>query len=120
MSSRTELHLRDILESAQIIREYLDGETLESYASDRKLQDAVVRRLQIVSEAVFRLQDQAAILCPSVDWRDIRGLGNFIRHEYEKVSDERIWDKIHNRLPEIEVAVSEALLKLQQSKEDPC
>ncbi len=93
MSSRTELHLRDILESTQIIREYLIGETLESYLSDRKLKDAVLRRLQVLSEAVFRLREHAAILCPTIDWRDIRGLGNFIRHEYDKISDERIWNQ---------------------------
>jgi uncharacterized protein with HEPN domain len=77
------------------------------------LQDAVERRLQIVSKAVFRLRDQAAILCPTIDWRAMRGLGNFLRHEYDKVSDQHIWDKIHLQLPEIEAAVADALTTLR-------
>ncbi|ADW70580.1 HepT-like ribonuclease domain-containing protein [Granulicella tundricola] len=111
MSSRsTRRYLNDILKSCDRIREYLDGVTLEDYLSASMRQDAVERQLQILTEAAFRLGDEAARLCPTVDWRSIRGLGNFLRHEYDKITPEIIWGKLHNDLPVLEEAVKVALL----------
>jgi hypothetical protein len=45
---------------------------------------AVERHLQKISEAAVRLSDHAEILCPGVPWRNIRGIGNFLRHEYDR------------------------------------
>ena len=114
-TSSTRRHLNDILQSCDRISEYLDGVTLPDYLSATMRSDAVERQLQILTEAAFRLGDETARLCPTVDWRSIRGLGNFLRHEYDKISPEIIWNKLHHDLPLLEKAVQEALLALPES-----
>ncbi len=110
MSSKTDLFLRDILGSCDKIREYLEGVTWEAYLSHSMPRDAVERQLQILTEAAFRLGEDAAKLCPTIDWRSIRGLGNFLRHEYDKITPQIIWRKLHEDLPLLEEAVRTALL----------
>lgn len=94
-------------------REFLDGMTFQQYRLDRKTRSAVERQLQIMTEAAFRLGERGPQLCPQIDWQGIRGLGNFLRHEYDRVSDEVIWDVLQERLPELEAALRTALIRLE-------
>jgi len=52
--------------------------------------DAVERQLLIISEAAAKLRGQVEALEPGIDWHAIRGVGNFIRHNYDGVEDEII------------------------------
>jgi uncharacterized protein with HEPN domain len=60
---------------------------------------AVKYSLLIVSEAATKLGDLAADLCPDIAWRDIRGLGNRLRHDYESIDVVRIWLVIERHMP---------------------
>ncbi len=115
MSIRTRrTYFEDILDATEAIRNHLAGIGFAAYESDRKTRHAVERELQILTEAVFRLGPELAILCPSVDWRQLRGMGNFLRHEYDDVDDQIVWDLIHDTLPLVYAAVSEALTSLSK------
>ena len=52
---------------------------------------AVERKLQIISEAAIRLAKEAERVCPGVPWRDVRGIGNQLRHAYERIDLATIW-----------------------------
>jgi uncharacterized protein len=47
--------LRDILEAARLIASYLSGTSETSFHADRQKQDAVIRRIEIIGEAVAHL-----------------------------------------------------------------
>lgn len=49
--SRDNAYLRDILDSAQAIRRYLEGVTHDQFDADTEKQDAVIRRFEIIGEA---------------------------------------------------------------------
>ena len=120
MPSRdTRTSLRHILESTAAIESFLTGVSLDSYRSNLMIRSATERQLQILTEAVFRLGENAAILMPSIDWRSMRGLGNFIRHEYDEVSDEIIWEILHQQLPLLQSAVREASPRLDAQAHRP-
>jgi uncharacterized protein with HEPN domain len=53
--SRDDAYLYDILESAQAILGYMAGKTWDGFSKDALLQDAVVRRLEIIGEAAGRI-----------------------------------------------------------------
>jgi uncharacterized protein with HEPN domain len=42
---------------------------------------------------------------PNIDWKAIRGTGNFLRHEYDQVDPELIWTIVTKRFPELVVVV---------------
>jgi len=101
--------LRDIRDSILLIEEFVRGINLDTYRSDTRTQAAVERKLLIISEAAVRLGDDAETLCPGIDWRDIRGIGNWLRHQYDKVNPETVWNTVTDDLPPLKAAVERVL-----------
>jgi uncharacterized protein with HEPN domain len=108
-------HLRDIRESLRLIEEFVSGIDLDSFRNDSKTRAAVERKLLIISEAAIRLGDEAEALCPGVPWREIRGIGNWLRHQYDRVDVETIWNTIQDDLPPLKAAIEKSL----ESKSSP-
>ena len=104
-----ENHLRDILESIEHIEMFLDGVDFESYKADIRTKSAVERQVQIITEAAYRLGDQADTLCPGPDWKGLRGMGNILRHAYHRVEDQIVWDTVKTEFPPLKAAVKKAL-----------
>jgi uncharacterized protein with HEPN domain len=102
-------HLRDIRESIQLIEEFVSGMDLDGFRDDSKTRAAVERKMLIISEAATRLRDDAEVLCPGVPWRDIRGIGNWLRHQYDRVDVETVWNTIQDDLPPLKAAVEKSL-----------
>jgi uncharacterized protein with HEPN domain len=102
-------HLRDILESIDHISAFLQKIDFEEYRADLKTSSAVERQMQIIAEAAIRLGDQTEILRPGPDWKGVRGMGNFLRHEYHRVDDRIVWDTVKLELPLLKAAILNAL-----------
>jgi uncharacterized protein with HEPN domain len=102
-------HLRDILESIEHIEMFLEGVDFDSYKADIRTKSAVERQVQIITEAAYRLGDQADTLCPGPDWKGLRGMGNILRHAYHRVEDQIVWDTVKTEFPPLKIAVQKAL-----------
>lgn len=100
--------LHDILKSILAINKFVAGLTKEQFADDEKL-SAVEYKLLIVSEAARKLGDEAEKLCPGMPWRNIRGLGNWLRHQYGDINADQIWAIVQEDLPPLKAAVEAAL-----------
>ncbi len=85
------------------------GMDLHAYLRDAKTQAAVERKMLVISEAAVRLREDVDTLVPGVPWPDIRGIGNWLRHEYDRVNVETVWNTIHDDLPPLKAAVEKAL-----------
>jgi uncharacterized protein with HEPN domain len=79
------------VENAESIFRYTHGMDFTQFEQDRKT-DAVERCLQRTTEAVIRLGDQAEVLIPEVPWHRIRGFGNRLRHNYDSIEEDRLFD----------------------------
>lgn len=106
----------DILENIGRIEHFTQGLDASSFAADDRVVFAVKYALMIVSEAAVKLGDTATDLCPDIPWREIRGLGNRLRHAYDTVDVARIWLLIERDLPLLKGACQEALRLLSQGK----
>ena len=98
-----------ILEAIEFIDDFTCGMDLGAFRGDPRTVAAVERKLQQVSEAAVRLGEDAERLCPGLPWRDIRGIGNWLRHQYDKVDVESVWNTVQNDLPPLKSAVVRAL-----------
>lgn len=102
MSKRdTLLLLDDMLQSAQKIRRYTEGLDFESFLSDDKTIDAVVRNFEIIGEAANRVPPDFRNNNPEIEWKRIRGFRNRIVHEYFGVDYEIVWEIIDTYLDEL-------------------
>jgi len=102
--------LLDIIENAQAILIYTDGMDSAAFESSRLVRDAVERCLERISEAIAKLGDRAPILLPNQPCRDIRALGNRLRHNYDEIAEGRLWEIVQADLPTL-LADSETALR---------
>lgn len=84
-SDKPARRLLNIIENASAIQRYVYGLSVSDLQSDPKTRDAVERCLERISEAAAKMGDEAAELAPGQPWREIRALGNRLRHEYDRV-----------------------------------
>ena len=84
--------LQDILDAVIFVRECVRDRTRDDYLKDRKLRGAVERNIEIVSEAVRRLPAELTDAHPQIPWARIRGVGNILRHDYDEVFHDVVWN----------------------------
>ncbi len=83
MSKRgLKVYLDDILESIQQIEEYTEEINEKEFYEKPEKQDAVLRRLEIIGEAVKQIPDEVRTEYPDVLWRKIAGMRDVIIHQY--------------------------------------
>jgi uncharacterized protein with HEPN domain len=97
--SDSQSHLRDIIGAIDDIQKFTEGMDAAAFHADAKTRAAVERKFLVIGEAASRLGDQAARLCPGLPWQNIRGIGNRIRHGYDTVNPEIIWNTVQDHLP---------------------
>ena len=87
--------IQDILDAISAVHKYTKGMVFKNFTEDRKTVDAVVRNLIIIGEASVQIPEEICLKYPEVPWYDMRGIRNFVVHEYFKASDTVIWDTVH-------------------------
>lgn len=91
------LHAIDAVEA--ILRYTADGR--DGFFSDRKTQDAVIRNIEVLGQAVKGISDETRGLEPKVPWRQIAGMRDKLIHEYFGVDLTLVWDVVERELPQL-------------------
>jgi uncharacterized protein with HEPN domain len=105
------LFLRHILECIERIKQYT-CKGKDSFLSDTKTQDAVVRNLQTLAESSQRLSDSLKSKYPDIEWRNIAAFRNVIVHDYLGIDLDQIWDIVGIDLPSLRERVKVILENL--------
>jgi uncharacterized protein with HEPN domain len=109
LSDKVRSTLIDIRHNALAARSFIGDMSFDVFKDDLKTFYAVVRALEIVSEASRRLPEDLKNRYPDVPWRSVRDAGNFYRHSYENVATSFIWETALDHLPPL-MAVVEMVL----------
>ena len=110
-SKNPKIFLEDILESIERIEKYTGNRTLKEFLDDYEKQDAIIKRLEIIGEAVKSISNDVKKKYPKIPWRDMAGMRDILIHEYFGVNIERIWDTAKNDIPKIKKQIAELLEK---------
>jgi uncharacterized protein with HEPN domain len=97
---------RDIIDAIGMIEQFTAGMHFEAFRSNPMAVAAVERKLLVISEAAIRLGDEAERRYPDQPWRDIRGIGNQLRHAYERIDLETIWAAVTDDLPPLKATLA--------------
>jgi uncharacterized protein with HEPN domain len=92
MADRTERRLRDMLDAIEQIEGMLAEKTLEDLNGDRYLRAAYERFLEILSEASRHVPPDLKDAFPDIPWRRIADIGNHLRHAYQQIDTEVLWN----------------------------
>jgi uncharacterized protein with HEPN domain len=105
------LRIHDMLESIRGIEKALAGKTIRDYERSWLLRSAVERGIEVISEASRHLGRDLKVQHRDVRWKDIAGIGNILRHDYQRIDASIIKKAVKDDLPPLKVA----LLALRES-----
>ena len=105
-------HIRDAI--ARIEAYTVDGR--RAFLADTMVQDAVIRNLEVIGEAVRNLPLDLRRQYPKIPWRSITALRNVLIHEYFGVDLEIVWRVVERRLPSLKHHVGLMLKKSARAR----
>ena len=89
-------HIRDAIEK---IQRYTSGTGEAEFLRNEIIQDAVIRNLEVVGEAVTKLSSELKANYPEVPWLEVSGMRNRLIHGYFGISLKIIWQVVTVDLP---------------------
>lgn len=102
----------DMLDSIAAIKQYTANLTEDEFRQPGAVQDAIVRRLEIIGEAAYQLGDATRARFPEIPWQDVLGMRNRIVHGYHKLALSIVWDTIQQDLPPLELQLRDILQRI--------
>ena len=105
MTTRSAIpRLTDIVEAIERIRDVRGDIDLDAFEADWQKQWLVERGIEIVSEASRHLPIDMKERHPEIPWKNVAGIGNVLRHNYEDISAPVMWKLVKDNLQLLEVA----------------
>lgn len=104
------LYLSDINEAVSQIEMYVKNISENEFNKNKMLQDAVLRRLEIIGEAVRNIPRALKEKNKHVPWFDMSQFRDLIAHGYFEVSLKTIWNAATKNLKIIKEAINKISL----------
>ncbi|MBK5959011.1 hypothetical protein CCR97_12445 [Rhodoplanes elegans] len=106
------LALTGIATNIALARSFVEDLSFEAFRADQKTVYAVIRCLEIISEASRRLPPDVIARHPNIPWVQIARAGNIYRHEYKDVHERMVWATVQNSLEPLRIVVDQELARL--------
>lgn len=115
MKKDPRIFLEHIIESIREIERNIKNMTKDQFLDSVTIQDAVVRRLEIIGEAAKNLPTSFKNKYPEIPWKKIAGLRDFLIHQYFGVNLDLVWKIANKDIPKLKRQILEILESLEKS-----
>lgn len=111
MKKDPKILLLDILDSLESIEKYTENISEDNFSDNFQVQDAVVRRIEIIGEAVKNLPTSFKNKYIDIPWKKIAGTRDVLIHDYSGVDIDLVWEIVKKEIPVLKKQISELLKK---------
>lgn len=111
------LFLEDILKAMEAIERFVEGMNLEDLYRDDKTASAVIRKLEIIGEAVRHIPPHLRQTYPDIPWKEMAGMRDRFIHGYFGVDYELLWQAIRVHIPKTRLKLQAMLEALKKRRE---
>ena len=94
-------YLNDIKSAIAEIEEFTSGMDFDTFATDRKTVNAVIRSLEVLGEATKHLPANFRRKHPDIPWSKMASMRDVLIHDYMSVDLKTVWKVTEERLPEL-------------------
>lgn len=103
--------LQDIIEAIDDINSTLSGIGRSAFENDKMRQAAVSHFVMVISEASRSVPDAYKQEFPLIEWGEIAGIGNRIRHGYYEIRNDVLWTIYELELPALRHTILQLLAR---------
>ncbi len=112
MKRNPKLFLVDIIESIELIEKYTKDSNYNNFIENNTIQDAVMRRIEIIGEATKNVPLKIRKENSEIPWKQMAGMRDMLAHEYFGIVMKRIWDTTQKDLPKLKKQILKIVEKL--------
>jgi len=105
MKKDVKIFLEHILESISLIEDYTKGKKKKEFLDSKLLQDAVIRRIEIIGEAIINIPNDLKEKFKDIPWKNIIGMRDILIHQYFGADLALIWKVITENIPELKLQI---------------
>jgi len=106
-------HIRNSIEKIEYLARMLH--TQDSFETKWVEQDAMIRNLEVIGEAAVNISDDLKRNYPDVAWKEIRGMRNFVTHQYFGVELSEIWSTVVHDIPILKNQIQKIIETIENS-----
>ncbi|MCB9122436.1 MAG: DUF86 domain-containing protein [Caldilineaceae bacterium] len=110
MSDEDRVRLQHMLDAAEEAMSFAAGQMRADLDYDRKLVLALVKDIEIIGEAAFRIAPAVQEEMPDIPWDDIVGMRHRLVHAYFDINLDILWRTVQDDLPPLVVLLQNHLL----------
>ncbi len=103
-------HVVEAIEKIETITKIL---TKEQFLKDWIRQDAVIRNIEVVGEAISSVDEELKTAYPEIPWAEAKGMRNILIHEYFRVDPMEVWITVLESLPKLKEQILDILENLK-------
>ena len=101
MKRTVDIYVKDIIQNMVDAEEFIQGLSYETFISDKKTFNAVVRFIEVIGEATKSIPDSVRSRYPDIPWKEMAGMRDKLIHFYFGVDREAVWLTVKERIPAI-------------------
>jgi uncharacterized protein with HEPN domain len=106
VSKDVTVFIKHILQSINLIECYTSQISREDFIKSSQVQDAIMRRLEIIGEATKNIPEDFRKEYPDIPWREIAGMRDILIHNYFGVDLDLTWTTVKENLPDLKYKLS--------------
>ncbi len=112
MKKNVNIFLEHILKAIELIEEYTKNKEKSDFLKSVQLQDSVIRRIEIIGEAIKSIPTHFKDSYKDIPWKEITGMRDILIHQYFGVDLELTWEVIKVDLPKLKKSIISMLNEL--------